>query len=204
MSTLATDALARVAVVGTSGSGKSTFARQLAQIRGTTHIELDALHWGPNWTPAPKQRFRSAVDEATRQPKWICDGNYQPVCDLVWGRATTVIWLNYSLPVVFSRALRRSIARCMDGQPLFAGNRETFQLTFFNRQSVLLWVLQTYGQYRREYRRLLAGSQFAHLQRVEFATPKQAEKWLLEKRAGDSLSTSNMPNIAEVPGRLLD
>ena len=199
MSTLATDALARVAVVGTSGSGKSTFARRLAQIRGTTHIELDALHWGPNWTPAPDQQFRSAVDEATRQPKWICDGNYQPVRDLVWGRATAVIWLNYSLPVVFGRVLRRSIARCMDGQPLFGGNRETFQLTFFNRQSILLWVLRTYGQYRREYRRLLAGSKFAHLQQVEFATPKQAEKWLREGPARIATPTMRTPNIAQIP-----
>lgn len=174
------DALARVAVVGTSGSGKSTFARRLAQIRGTSHIELDALYWGPNWTPAAEPQFRTAVDVATSQPCWICDGNYQPVRDLVWGRATAVVWLNYSFSVVFGRALRRSIARCIDRQPLFAGNRETFRLSFLSRQSILIWVLKTYWQRRREFPQLLSSSELAHLQRIEFATPKLAEAWLRE------------------------
>jgi adenylate kinase family enzyme len=41
-------ALTRVVVVGSSCSGKTTFARSLAEIVGSPHVELDALHWGPN------------------------------------------------------------------------------------------------------------------------------------------------------------
>jgi adenylate kinase family enzyme len=43
----------RILVVGSSCSGKTTFARALAGILGRPHIELDALHWGPNWCYAP-------------------------------------------------------------------------------------------------------------------------------------------------------
>src|SRR5262249_18611627 len=43
--------LARVVVIGTSGAGKTTFAGRLASRLGTAHIELDALHWGHDWTP---------------------------------------------------------------------------------------------------------------------------------------------------------
>ena len=39
----------RVTVSGTSGSGKTTFARTLAKVIGARHIDLDAINWQPNW-----------------------------------------------------------------------------------------------------------------------------------------------------------
>lgn len=36
----------RVAIVGTSCSGKSTLARELSRRLGTPHVELDELFWG--------------------------------------------------------------------------------------------------------------------------------------------------------------
>lgn len=46
--------LSRVCVVGTTCSGKPTFAQDLAQALEVSHIELDALYWTENWTPAPR------------------------------------------------------------------------------------------------------------------------------------------------------
>jgi adenylate kinase family enzyme len=37
--------LLRIAVVGTSGVGKSTLAKALAQQFGIPHTELDAINW---------------------------------------------------------------------------------------------------------------------------------------------------------------
>ncbi len=45
----------RIYVVGTTGSGKTTLARQLARRLGISHLELDALHWDANWTPTPRE-----------------------------------------------------------------------------------------------------------------------------------------------------
>ncbi len=39
----------RISVVGTSGSGKTTLARDISQLLGIPHVELDYLHWEPNW-----------------------------------------------------------------------------------------------------------------------------------------------------------
>lgn len=54
----------RISIVGTSGSGKTTLARTLAQQLQFPHIELDALHWQPNWTELPDVLFRERVAQA--------------------------------------------------------------------------------------------------------------------------------------------
>jgi adenylate kinase family enzyme len=54
----------RVVVIGSSCSGKTTFARQLAQALGRTPIELDAIYWKPNWCPRPLEEFRAQVEKA--------------------------------------------------------------------------------------------------------------------------------------------
>lgn len=50
----------RILVVGTSGAGKSRLAGQLAAALGVPHVELDALYWGPDWTPRPRADSRPA------------------------------------------------------------------------------------------------------------------------------------------------
>jgi hypothetical protein len=124
-------------VIGTSCVGKTTFAQVLAQIMNFPHVELDALHWQPNWTPRPPEEFRALTADALAQGCWITDGNYGSVRDLVWSRATTVIWLNYSFPIVLWRALTRTIRRVLTQEELFSGNRESLRMAFLSRESIL-------------------------------------------------------------------
>ena len=76
-------ALDRVIVVGTSGAGKSTYAQRLARLLGHAHTELDELHWDRNWQPKPTPEFRELVTRLIAQPRWIADGNYGAIRDLV-------------------------------------------------------------------------------------------------------------------------
>ena len=114
--------LARVVVVGSSCAGKTTLARSLARRSRVPHTELDSLYWGPGWTPVPPEEFRSRVRDVAAEPSWIVDGNYSVVRDIVWSRATALIWLGLSFPLVFSRALRRTFERIATQEKLFAGN----------------------------------------------------------------------------------
>jgi adenylate kinase family enzyme len=172
----------RIVVVGTSGSGKTTLARELAAIIDAPHIELDALHWGPNWQPAPLEAFRGAVEAALAGERWVVEGNYAKVRDIVWRRADTVIWLNYSLATVFRRLLRRTVTRAVRKEPLWHGNRESLRQAFFSRESILLWALQTHYPNRGKYSALFACQEFAHLKRITFNNAKDAAAWLTALR----------------------
>jgi len=176
--------LRRVAVVGTSCSGKTTFAAALAAKRQAAHIELDALHWRPDWVEAPLEAFRADVATAIAAEHWVCDGNYSKVRDLVWGRATAVIWLNYPFPTVLWRALSRTMRRALLREELFSGNRKSLKMAFLSRDSILLWVVTTHCRRLREYPQLFARPEFARLPVVELTRPAQATRFLQQYGAG--------------------
>ena len=169
--------LTRVVVVGTSGAGKTTFARSLSNTLRTPHIELDALNWGPNWTPRPADVFRSRVEAAIASPEWVVDGNYSALRAPVWRRATTLIWLNYSFVRVFSRAVSRTVQRILTQEELYSGNRESLRQVI-EPDWIPWWVLRTFWRRRREYPALLQQPESAHLQVLEFSDPKQSERFL--------------------------
>ena len=171
----------RVVVVGTSCSGKTTLARDIASILEIPHFELDVLHWGANWTI--RNDFKESVAKAVENPSWTIDGNYCKVRDLTWNRADTIIWLNYSFPLVFWRALKRTIPRVFLKQMVFAGNRETFRIAFFSSDSILWWVIKTYRKRIKEYSKIFAKNDFPNIKIIEFHRPKRAEKFLNELKA---------------------
>jgi adenylate kinase family enzyme len=74
----------RVAVIGTSCSGKTTLARRIAGVKEIPHIELDAINWGANWTPLPLTEFRNAVSTEVARNEWVIDGNYRKLGDIIW------------------------------------------------------------------------------------------------------------------------
>ena len=128
----------RVSVIGVTGSGKTRFAASLASRLHVPHVELDALHWEPNWTMVELDIFRGRVASQVSADGWVIDGNYAKVRDLVWGRADTVVWLDYSFALTFARLLRRTLARIRSGEELWNGNRERFAEQFFSRESLLI------------------------------------------------------------------
>jgi adenylate kinase family enzyme len=101
----------RVVVVGVTSSGKSTLAETLAKRFDLNYIELDALHWEPNWQSAPLDVFRARVESVTQAERWIVAGNYHVVRDLIWPKAEAVIWLDYPLRTVLWQLTRRTFKR---------------------------------------------------------------------------------------------
>lgn len=167
----------RVVVIGTTGSGKSTLAERLARRLGGDFIDLDALHWGPNWTAPLIPVFRQRVESALAGECWAVAGNYSVTRDIVWGRADTVIWLDYPLPLILWRILRRTIRRVATREELWNGNREHLRAQFASRDSLFYSAVTTHRARRRKFAAALAQPEYAHLVVWCFRRPEALGRW---------------------------
>jgi adenylate kinase family enzyme len=175
-----TFAYKRIVVVGTTSSGKSTLAEQLARRIGGRFIELDALHWEPNWVEAKPEVLHERVEATIRSGAWVVAGNYHVVRDIVWQRAEAIIWLDYPFHIVFWRLLTRTIRRAVTREELWNGNREPFWQHFklWSDESLFHWLFKTYWRRKREYPILFMLPEYAHLKIIHFKHPKETECWL--------------------------
>ena len=170
--------LKRIVVVGVSGAGKTTLAQHLALCLNVPHVELDALFWVANWTPVSSEIFRERVAQALCGDHWVTDGNFSQVRDLTWGRATTVIWLDYGVRTMLMRLMHRTFRRIFTHEELWNGNRETFHQGFFTRESIIVWALKTYKEKRRRYLAAQVDPAYAYLEIIRLRTPHETQVWL--------------------------
>jgi adenylate kinase family enzyme len=169
----------KIAVQGTSGSGKTTVARELARRHGVPHVELDALHHGPNWLETPTEEFQRRVAAATAGDGWVVDGNYDgKLGDLVLARADTVVWLDLPLRVALSRVTRRTIRRIRVNEELWSGNRESWRGGFLGWESMFVWTIRSHLRNRTARRERLA--RYPGLQVVRLRTAREVESYLSE------------------------
>jgi hypothetical protein len=118
------------------------------------HIELDALHHGPNWTEPTDAEFcakvRAAMDGAPRG--WIIDGGYdRKLQGLVTDAADTIAWLDVPLHTILLRLWRRTSHRIRHNVELWNGNRESWRTALGGWDSLFMWAIRSYFRHQREW-----------------------------------------------------
>jgi adenylate kinase family enzyme len=132
-----------------SGSGKTTYARRVADALDVAHLELDSVFHQPNWTPIDISEFRSRVGRFVAGDEWTIDGNYSRVNSLVMARTEVVVAMELPKRVVMRQISFRTIARGARRTELWNGNRESL----FNvlrpdpYENMILWTFTRYERY---------------------------------------------------------
>ena len=170
----------RVAVVGSSGSGKTTFARGLAEALNISHVELDSIFHQAEWTPINVEEFEARVGEVVRGERWVIDGNYASVRDLVWSRAKVVVWLDLPLWRVMQQLVRRTVRRGLARQELWNGNRESWR-NLVRRDpdlNILLSAWRTHSRLRVELPLAAEAPRNSQLRLVRLRSHHEADTFL--------------------------
>jgi adenylate kinase family enzyme len=167
----------RVNVKGISGSGKSTFAQELARRLGLPYVELDALHHGPNWSEPTDEVFRARVQAAmdAAPEGWVIDGNYEgKLGELVLAQVDVIVWLDLPFRTKARRLWRRTATRIRDNVELWNGNKETWRNVLWGREALFWWMVRGHFRHRHEWPLRFAGDpRFVRLRSVE-----EARDWL--------------------------
>lgn len=106
----------RVMVIGSPGSGKSTFARKLRDRTGLPLYYLDMLFHRPDRTTVGREEFDAGLRELVARDEWIIDGNYQRTLPLRFERCTDVFFFDLGVEECLAGAAAR-IGRTREDMP---------------------------------------------------------------------------------------
>lgn len=170
----------RINVIGSSGSGKSTFSRKLSEKINYPYLEMDSMFWQSNWVESSNEEFFTKLTEQTSQPTWVLDGNYNRTASIKWAEVDTIIWIDYSFSRTVYQAIKRAIIRSITKKELWegTGNVESIRKSFFSKQSIILWTLNTYKKNRIRYQKLFKDPNYQHINFIRITNPKMAKNFI--------------------------
>ena len=126
----------RVLVIGSGGSGKSTFAARLAERTGLPLVHLDALYWRAGWQEPAPDEWMQTVEALVRGERWVMDGNYGGTLDRRIAACDTVVFLDIPRWVCLWRVVARRIRFHRRSRPdMAAGCHEQLPWAF------VAWIL---------------------------------------------------------------
>ncbi|MBP3086619.1 AAA family ATPase [Mycolicibacterium fortuitum] len=165
----------RIAVAGTTGSGKTTLARRLSRRFDLPYVEIDSLYHGPRWVPRPT--FVSDVEQFIAGDSWVIEWQYRAVRGQILARADTLLWLDLPTPVSMGQLTRRTLRRRVGRIELWNGNIEPPLRTIFtDPDHILRWGFRTRNKLRDTIPEL--GLHVPHLHIVRFTRHRDVETWL--------------------------
>lgn len=173
----------KISIIGISGSGKSTFARELAADTRLPLFHMDTLFWRGNWVAVPAAEYLRAHRDLIARDTWIIEGYIDETLAERVNASDLVIYLDYSGLRCAWRVLKRWAAHCRESRPeLPVEAHERISLRF-------LWTVLSRAE-RPAIEAALRGVDHARVRRV--TSPRQLIRLIHDE--------SSAPGIAEALG----
>ena len=99
----------RILVLGSPGSGKTTFALELSMVLGLPCIHLDKLFWKSGWEMRSRDEFDAMLLTELEKENWIIDGNYSMTIGTRADYADTAIFFDYPRLLCLYRVIKRVV-----------------------------------------------------------------------------------------------
>ena len=92
----------KIAIIGSSGTGKTTLARELRPILKIKKvIHLDRLFWQRGWKGKTRDTRIDILQELVREKQWIIEGNYFSSSELHLDATDTLLHLDAADIIIF-------------------------------------------------------------------------------------------------------
>ncbi|WP_041138874.1 AAA family ATPase [Beduini massiliensis] len=98
--------MTRIYIIGTVGSGKSTFAHRLSMRYSIPHFELDDVVYNGNYKRTQKERDQ-LFNEILSKKDWVIEDVGRPCFQSGLQQADTIIYLNISPHILKKRIIKR-------------------------------------------------------------------------------------------------
>lgn len=127
----------KIIIVGVSASGKSTFARKLAQKTELPLTLADEIMWEPGWNYVGDEKTSEKLREIGERDQWIIEGYITKKSRIfLFDKADTIIYLDYSPLVCSLRYVMRWWKYRKNPRPELPGSPEKFSFKFLK----LVWT----------------------------------------------------------------
>ena len=164
----------RILIIGNAGSGKTTFALELAEKTGLPLVHLDKLYWKGCWEHTAREEFDVVLQKELEKSEWIIDGNFNRTISHRLNYCDTVFYFDLPITTCLAGITKRTIMSYGRTRSDMGGDCPEY----FDRQKLSLYrnVILFNKQHREEYKQLLDSTDGVEV--IVFKSRRQVRKYL--------------------------
>lgn len=132
----------KIVIIGNTGSGKTTFAKEVSRLLNIPIFHLDKYFWKEHWVARTYEERRQYIIKIIDQENWVIEGNYVHHFDEMCAAADLVIFLDIPKYILLWKTLRRQVFGSRIRPDLGSHNRVQIDFPFIR----LLWWTVTYNR----------------------------------------------------------